>query len=362
MATGQINSYGIESQIRLVSDIFEEIKLSNTPFLNEIKIGKAVSSTKLIWWDAQRIPTKTALTSAYTAASGSMVVASVEGLRVNTLVQVGAVIAKVSAINAGTKTLTITALEGDANQTSGAEVVFINNAEIEGSEYKDSDRTPDLERFNVTQIMSDYVNITGTTKSISNEVKADVLAREVKTKLERLKYQFARGLIVNPRYAPANNADGRIMGGLRYFINQYGYNPNAALFSTANIDAFLAKMENEYGIFPKELWMNPVTHKNFNDLNADKLIIDRLDGGRGNFVKSYLSGTGREISLKTDPAFPEKEIVLCDTNKIAIRPLKDRDFFVEKLAKRGDYEQYQLLGEYTAEINQSNTFGIFKIS
>ncbi len=362
LTTGMITTFDDEKKYRDLSDIYHEIKLPETPFFNALSRGDTVSNTKLEWWDNIRPAISTTLVQAYNTSQTLMRVADASAIRNNMLLTIENSLYKVSAVNLSTNTITITVLDANANHPNGSKVEFVGNAQKEGSEYEDSDRTQDVKRYNVTQIFTDYVKISDTEKSVKNERKEDVLSRQTRIILTRLKYLKTLGVIRNIRYEAVNKSEGNIFGGVRWFIKQYGYNPAAAVFSPANLDAFLNYSANELGYTPTELWMNPVTHaQNFNPLSTNKIIIEQSDRTRGEFVKTYISGSGLSLTLNVDPAFPQKEIFCLNRNNIRYRPLSGRDFFIKRLAEDGDYEKYQIVGEYTLEVNDSAQMSIFTL-
>lgn len=357
------NSYDIENKIISLSDAFKLMSLPQTPFLNEIKFGGDIGSTTHKWDDDKMVATGCKTTAAYAVADGTITVDDVTSLRVDMILQIDLSLYRVSSINTSTKVVTIAIVTGDANHASGSEVKFINNSRVEGSDYQDSDRVLTVERTNYTQIMTDYINVTGTAAVIDQRHFKDEVKRQAEKKLERLRFQLNRAILMGIAYDPGNNSGvGRLMGGVRHYINANGYVPAQTTFSADNLDAFLEYLANKNSFKPTALWMNPTSHKKFNALHADKIIINNGSADRGEFVDKYLSGIGLKVDLKTDSDIPVGEILALNTADVQVKPLRNRSFFAEELAKTGDARKFQIVGEYTSEYNNSAQHGIFKHS
>jgi hypothetical protein len=359
--TGQIDSYNVPENARDVSQAFSMIAFPNTPLFNEIAIPGTVRDTTHNWWDHVRQPIKTTLGAGYTADGGTLTVVSSAGLRVGSIVKVNAVVYRVTVINSATSIDVVVADGGDdADATSGDDVIFIGDAEVEGKEYVDSDYTQKVARSNVTQIFTDFVKFTGTQQAITREVRqGDILLQEIQDKLERLYLYLARAVWNNPKVTAATNASARVMGGIDYFIDTYGYAPTAATFNAANFDTFLLDLELEYGGMVFEAWMNPLEMAHFSALDSTALLINREDNARGVHVTRYISKYGHEVTLRTDPQAPVGPIYVFNKNAIRLMPLQGRQFQVLPLAKAGDNDKRQIVGEYTLEVYNSSTMGKF---
>jgi hypothetical protein len=361
VVTGQIDSYQVPENARDVSQAFYMINMPQTPLLNEIEIPGVAMNTKHNWWDDVRQPISTTLGGSYTSGGGTLTVAASAGLRVGSLFQVNSTVYRVTAVNSATSIDVAVADSGsDASHGSGDKVVFLGNASPEGKEYEDSDYTQREERLNVTQIFDDFVKITGTQQSINREAASGaLLSQEVTEKLERLYLSLGRAIWRNPRVSPADNATARIMGGIDFFINQYGYVPSAAAFSAANFDAFILELEQEHGTVPGEVWMNPLAMANFADLDATKVELQREDQTRGVYVNRYITKYGHELVLRQDPNALPGKLYCFQRSQIRLFPLQSRQFQVVSLSKTGDNDKRHLLGEYTCEVRNGSTMGIF---
>jgi hypothetical protein len=75
------------------------------------------------------------------------------------------------------------------------------------------------------------------------------------------------------------------------------------------------------------------------------------DAKMGGFhVTKYLTDIGYEVDVVPIQNFPVEGLFILDTSKIRLRAKKGRKLLIEKLGKTGDYDQYQLLSEFSLEV------------
>ena len=148
------------------------------------------------------------------------------------------------------------------------------------------------------------------------------------------------------------------MGGIDWFItNEDGIvvSPASMTDFEATFKEFLRLIYDVRGSV-NEAWMNPVTMEHFLALGEDALIIDQYSEQAGRNVRVYMSQYG-ETTLNMSPDIPANVIYVVDTANVKIRPLVNRQFQFEELAKTGDSVKGQLIGEYTLEFNNPDLAG-----
>ena len=364
---GQITTYDVVENIIDFSDILNEKKMPSTPLLNKIGIlNEPVYSTTYQWYDEAFPILNTKLTAAYEeTVPGTwpleLTVDSVVGIMVNSIVKVDNVLYRVTAINTSAKKLTVALLSSsDANHADGAIVTIVSNSAIEGADYEDGHYNPLIERENYTQIFKDYVKITGTQDAVRRKVRGAILAQEIDSKMKRLRVMLERAAWLGIRTKPGNNNAPRLMGGIDWFItNENGIEvAPASLTNTPFEEVFKKLLRLIYDVrgSVNEAWMNPVTMEYFLALGEDAFLIDQFSEQAGRNVKTYVSQYG-ETTLNMSPDIPPNVIYVVDTSNIKIRPLVNRQFQFEELAKTGDSVKGQLIGEYTLEFRNPDLAG-----
>jgi hypothetical protein len=59
------------------------------------------------------------------------------------------------------------------------------------------------------------------------------------------------------------------------------------------------------------------------------------------------------LQVIVDRWVPTDVAVVIDSSKVKVLPLRTRAFFLEKLGKTGDSNDWQIIGEYTMEVRNA---------
>jgi hypothetical protein len=70
----------------------------------------------------------------------------------------------------------------------------------------------------------------------------------------------------------------------------------------------------------------------------------------GEWITSFLCDSGIECDLIWIPKVPPNFLAVVDTSKITLRAKNGRKLLFEKLGKKGDYDQWEFISEYSVEI------------
>ena len=366
---GQITTYDVVENIIDFSDILNEKKMPSTPLLNKIGIlNEPVYSTTYQWYDEAFPILNTELAEAHTAiTSGKTTILKVNSavgilqysiLRVkNTLYRVDSI--SVDSISGNTLNVTLLS-SADESHVANEVVTIVSNSALEGADYVDGHYNPLIERENYTQIFKDYVKITGTQDAVRRKVRGAILAQEIDNKMKRLRVMLERAAWLGIRSKPNVNDAPRLMGGIDWFItNENGIEvAPESLINTSFEEVFKELLRLIYDVrgSVNEAWMNPVTMEYFLALGEDAFLIDQFSEQAGRNVKVYVSQYG-ETALNMSPDIAPNVIYVVDTENIKIRPLVNRQFQFEELAKTGDSVKGQLIGEYTLEFRNPDLAG-----
>jgi len=358
IVNGMVDSYQVPTNARDVSAAFNLIRRPETPLLNAVEMPGVAMNKQHFWWDDARQAIQTTLTGAYVSGALVLNVAAITGIRAGSILAVDGVVYRVASI--ATLAVTVVLLSAaDAAHVNASVVSILGNAELEGADYADTDYTTEVERYNVCQILTDFIKVTGTEKVVKREVNnSDLVLRIAEAKLQRLYLHLGRMLWRGVRVIGSDNTARRIMGGVDWFIQSFGYIPAASTFSADNFDAYLLELDKA-GANLGEIWINPAMMSHFAGLDATKVQLQREDKTRGVYVDRYISKFGHELEIKTDMNAPTGKIFTFRTEQVKVLPLAGRQMQVEDLAKTGDSEKKMIVGEYTAEFFNSGVAGYF---
>jgi len=367
MPTMPLSSYDTTANLnaRDVSKAFYMIKKEETPFFNRIPLVGPAFNTRHIWWDDARLIRGGTITAH--AAGSAMTMPSTAGLRAGSVIEASGMIFRVTSVTNAT-TLAVAWIGGVADGTlnGGSVVNFVGNTAKEGEEYTDTDYNFEVERFNLTQIFTDYVKITGTDRAVRREVNdGDLLLQITQKKLDRLYLALARAVWANPIVtAPTDNTTARVMGGVDAYIAANGINVTTpATVTAAGFDDWLLSLDKA-GANLSELWMNPLERGKFASATWTNVTtqMSREDEGRGMYVAKYVSKYGHELTLNTDIQAPAGKIRAVRTQDVGLAPLSGRQFQVQDLDKTGDNDKKMIVGEYTIEVRNSPILGYYAVS
>ncbi|MGM0641952.1 MAG: SU10 major capsid protein [Thermotogota bacterium] len=356
-----VTSYDVNENRIDVSPEFGRILTPTTALLNKIGIStQAIGSTTYEWYDEPQPILATSLTAAHTSGGGTLTVASTIGILPNSIIKVNDVIYRVTSINSNTE-LAVTVISGsDANHAENDEVTIVSSSAKEAEDYQDSSYSPSLTRENITQIFKEYVKISGTQSVVARKINGDLTAEEVEAKLKKLRIQLERALWMGIKVKPSDNNSPRLMGGIDWMIKNYNGIESTTTFSEDNFKAFLKLIYDKRGS-TNEAWLNAKTLDNFMSLNSSSIRTDQSANQVGRNITTFVSQYGQTM-LNVSPDIPANKIYVVDSGNIKVKPLNNRQFAYEPLAKLGDADRGQILGEYTMEFRNPELAGVMTLS
>ena len=344
--------------------VVDEILLLNqhqTPLLNMLGFAAPVTQTTHQWFEDEMYADESTVAGAKLVSDTAVVVVDPEPFRVGHVVKIGEELLLITAINAGTKTLTV--VRGYAGTTPAAiadaakiEVQFVEGTE--GSDVRSARYKARKPVSNKTQIFDDSVEISGTAQAVQQYGIGDLYEYEKQKKQVELALQLEKALINGVQY---ENGQIRQMKGVRQFIQTNVTNVAGAI----SLDAItnLGQSIYEAGGFATggdyKVIVGAKQKRKLSALDTNKIQINRSENQRGEVVDTLVNDFGQfEIALNNNLA--ADELLFVDANRMAIRPLVGREFFHKYMGEKGDYTVGMLVGEYTLEFQQEKAHGRLK--
>ncbi|MGG4142970.1 DUF5309 family protein [Paenibacillus algorifonticola] len=344
--------------------VVDEILLLNphqTPLLNALGFAEAVTAVEHVWYEDEMYGDETVTTASALVGATSIAVVSVEPFRVGHVIKIGEELLYVSATDVGAKTLTVT--RGYASTTAAAiasgakvEVLFVEGTE--GADARSARFKPRVRKSNITQIFDDSIDISGTAQAVAQFGIDNLYEHEKQKKQLELALQLEKALINGVQY---ESGQIRQMKGIRQFIQTNVTNVNGALTISAVTN--LAQGIYESGGFASGgnyKIMVPAKQKVvLSAADSNKIHITQDENIRGVKVDHLVTDFGQfEIVLNQN--LSSDELLLVDANRMAIKPLKSREFGHTFMGAKGDYMNGQIVGEYTLEFQQEKAHGRLK--
>ncbi|WP_188068982.1 SU10 major capsid protein [Brevibacillus brevis] len=344
--------------------VVDQILLLNphqTPLINMLGFSQPVSQVEHVWFEDEMFNDESTVNGAKTNADTAVVVTDAEPFRASQVVKIGEELLLVTAVNAGTKTLTVS--RGYASTTAAAiadgakiEVMFVEGtegADARAARYKARSR-----KSNLTQIFDDSIEISGTAQAVTQYGIDDLYEYEKQKKQLELALQLEKALINGVKY---ESGQVRQMAGIRSLIVTNVDNSGGAV-DTTKINALAQKIYDKGGFATGGDYKIIVGAKQKMALSAtdsNKIQLTRAENTRGQKVDMIVTDFGQfEIVLNNNVA--GDELFLVDANRMAIKPLNSRDFGHTFLGQKGDYTTGMIVGEYTLEFRQEKAHGRLK--
>lgn len=345
--------------------VVDEILLLNphqTPLLNLIGFSDAVTQTNHQWFEDEIFGDESTVVGAKLVSDTSVVVADVEPFRAGHVVKIGDELLYVSAVNTGTKTLTVT--RGYAGTTAAAiadgakiEVQFVEGAE--GADARAARYKARKPASNYTQIFDDSIEVSGTAEAVTQYGISDLYEYEKQKKQIELALQLEKALINGVAYQSGNV---RQMRGVRNFIQTNVSDAANAGIDGGKLNDALQSIYEKGGFTSGGNYKIMVAAKQkraISALDSNKILITQGENSRGQKVDMFVSDFGQfEIVLNNN--LDPKEALITDVNRMAIRPLVGREFFHKYMGEQGDYTRGILVGEYTLEFRQEKAHARIK--
>ncbi|WP_313640085.1 DUF5309 family protein [Paenibacillus sp.] len=344
--------------------IVDELLLLNphqTPLLNAIGFAQPITAVEHVWFEDEMFPDETTTTATALIDATTVVVADVTPFRVGSVIKIGDELLYVSAINSGTKTLTVTrayASTTAAAVANGAKVEFLFDEGVEGAAARDARFKDRVRKSNLTQIFTDSVDISGTAQAVAQYGVNDLYEYEKQKKQLELALQLEKALINGISY---ENGQVRQMKGVRQFITTNVDTVGGAL-TLPSINNLAQKVYDAGGFANGGNYKIMVAAKQkvaLSALDTTKVVLTRAENTRGQVVDNIVTDFGQfEIVLNQNLA--SDELFLVDANRLGIHPLATREFGHTYLGLVGDSMKGQIVGEYTLALEQEKAHGRLK--
>lgn len=324
-----------------------------TPMLAMLGFSQPVSQVEHIWFEDSMFPFESTVTAAALVDATEITVADATPFRPNQVVKVGDELILVTAVGADKK---LTVVRGYADTTAAAidegakiEVQFVEGSE--GADARAGRYIPRVRKSNITQIFDETIEISGTAAAVTHYGIDDLYEYEKQKRQLELALQLEKAVLGGIRY---ENGLVRQMAGIKSFIKTNVTDLNGEALTWDVIGDVLQKIYEKGGFKTGGQYeiVAPAKQKRVIGKFGENLV--RLNQGevkRGTVVSLITTDFG-EFPVSINNNLDPDEVLIIDKNRIAIRPLKGREFAHEYLGKKGDYLQGMVVGEYTLEFLQ----------
>jgi len=365
----QTASYAQSAVYKLdLSEVLASILLDDTDFVSMIGIsGESAAQTKHSWVEDALNATTITQTGGNSFLSGTTATvivfsANIARITAGTLMKDQlsgkSEVIQVTAINGVSATVT----RGYGSTTKAAHASaavwdIISNPRPQGmAGPKDESTTRGL-KFNFTQIFSKGVKITGTAKAIDHAGVSSEDDYQIDLRLRELKRELDRTCIMGVRAASdVSSTVYGTMGGIIDFvsrINTTNTNTTAETLTPTVLNAMCKQIYNAGGT-PDFVLVGGTQKQKISTFDQEYRRSTFDSKRAGYVVEQFISDLGFDLKVIVDRWMPIDVAIVGDSSKVKIMPLNGRAFSLEQLAKTGDSDDWQIVGEYTMEVRNAD--------
>lgn len=222
---------------------------------------------------------------------------------------------------------------------------------------------------NFMQIFERAVAISQTRKNMDMEAVVDELQLQIKYRTMEIKREldmsiirgYARGL------TPSGSYEMRTMAGLIQLMRDPdldgGTMEDTTVINTAGaltlaaLNSLCYKVFNQGGIDETAdpiLVVGPKQQRVIAGFEKELRRVEQGERTTGYYRDVFLSDMGIEFPIVLDRWFPGDMTMLLDRSRVALVPLQGDAWHIEKMAKTGRSEKWQISGQYTIELRNAD--------
>lgn len=349
-----------------ISDILLLISPTETPFLNRLPTApRAAISVEHDWREIalgpDHIIASTAVNSA-TADTGVQINGFGANLQVGMLLEleVTSGVQEVVQINCipGPNSILVQRNKNGTGINSlapGAQLFVIATASFEGEDTDGDVSRPRTNVLNYTQIFKKPVKVSGSARSVQYlPDTGDEFDFQTTLRAIELARDLEKAVLRGVKSSSIGTATTyRTMGGLRSFLTSINSTVSANSFSADPLLWINDAMQNCWNAGARDLDViiaGDQWKRDISNTNASKLYIQQDERGVMREITRISTDFGSVEAVLT-PWLPSRHAMVVSTRRIIPVPLRGRSFHREALAKTGDSDRMQVLGEYTLEIH-----------
>lgn len=358
---------------RDVSDVLDLLALADTPFINRIGWGAPFAAQKIEWLSEDLGPGWVASSVAAGSAAGSFIADSA-GLAIITAeaikqIQTGTVLYHYSSTDGehglyvadavAEASIGTTALCTDANaaatQTSiiaGDKIYILGALVNEASLPRTGLWRARAIRENYPTILRQDVQISGSMKETDMYAIGGEEMHQIRMRLKEMQRERERMALYGPGMSVRSTTNPTINKGVLGFLLASGA-PGVDNSTTTLTPSAMNTVVNDcwnYGANNLTFFGDINQCAKFTQWDIDRIRMAPRDGRGGGNITWWMSEAGIEIEIVPMRQVPTNMAFVVDVSKIQLRAKRNRKALMEKLGRAGDFEDWQIISEFSMEM------------
>lgn len=278
----------------------------------------------------------------------------------------------------GVSSNTLTVVRGYGGTTASVlsdnlQLTVLGNAALEGADAPDARFTSRVRKQNYTQIFTSGVEVSGSMQAARAVGIEDELDYQKQERMREL-LRDLENCVING-VAPQADAQGsstvrRSMNGILPQIQTHAFEPGLGEIPDGDGAGSDGLTEEVLNAAMREIWAG-------SNGSVDTIVCSgaqkRRINGFASQARSYLpeDTSFRDVVSVYESDFgvcrvilsrwvPTDTVVLLDSSRVEVMPLRQRSFHFRSLAATGDAHRGQVIGEYTLEFKNENAHGAIR--
>ncbi len=361
---------------RDVSEMLDLFSASTTPFISRIGFGPESSATSIEWLTENLGPGYVVAGSVMGSGATSLQISTVDGLTTAEAarqIQTGTVLYHYSSTDGEHNLMlvvstgsdgeleievlsTATSFSGATSTTAGDKIYILGALVNEGSVPRTGNWRSRAIASNGFSIFRQDVQITGSQKATDFYAVGREDTHQIAMRMKELTREREKSALYSVHVTPRSGTEASLMNGaLGFLVGQSGAHidtTTTALTETAVNDVVAELWEHES---ENLVWFSSMTQaRKFTQWDVARIRMDPDDRRGGGHVMRYTTEAGPEIEIVAMRFVPNNIAFIIDTAKCRMRAKKGRRGVMERLGKRGDFDEWQILSEVSLEMRKYN--------
>jgi hypothetical protein len=250
-------------------------------------------------------------------------------------------------------------------------LTILGNAALEGDAAPSARFTTRSRQQNYTQIFTASVNVSGSMQAARHHGVADEVDYQKQERLRELVRDLENCVIngVAPAATPQGSSSvRRTMNGIIPSLTTNVFEPDSGPIpagggvggdelTEAVLNAALRQIWTQSQARIDTIVVSGIQKRRINGFASGARSMSSRDTAFRDLVSVYESDFG-VCRVVLSRWVPEGSVLLLDSSRLAVMPLRGRSFHYKPLAAVGDSIAGQLIGEYTLEIKNQNAHGV----
>ena len=359
---------------RDVSDMLDLLAMAETPFINRVGWGAPFAATKIEWLSEDLGP-GWIVTSGVIASNLTSLIADSAGLAITCAeavkqVQTGTIIYHYSSGYGEHMLFAASSIQVDGtiffqalcteaigavqsnSMVAGDKMYIIGAVANEGSLPRTGKFRSRVLRENNATILRQDIQITGSMKETDMYAIGSEDVHQIRMRLKEMQRERERVALYSGGVGARSATEASVSKGVFGFLYGAGGSQIDTSTTTLTPSAVNAVVNAcwEYGSNNLTFFGGINQVAKFTQWDIDRIRMAPRDKRGGGNITYWMAECGIEVELVPMRQVPTNLAFVLDTSRIQLRAKKNRKAIMEKLGKAGDFEDWQIISEFSMEM------------